>query len=56
MDIVRSLLRAITPSPDGDTADRINYCFSAVVLVVLSAFISGWRLDFLLAVKTRKFD
>ncbi|VDM10044.1 unnamed protein product [Wuchereria bancrofti] len=43
MDIVRSLLRAVTPLPDGDTADRMNYCFSTTLLVILSAFISGWR-------------
>ncbi|VIO96943.1 Uncharacterized protein BM_BM17658 [Brugia malayi] len=42
MDVVRSLLRAVTPLPDGDTADRINYCFSTTLLVILSAFISGW--------------
>ncbi|CAG9535115.1 unnamed protein product [Cercopithifilaria johnstoni] len=42
MDVVRSLLRAITPLPDGDAIDRINYCFSTTILVVLSAFISGW--------------
>uniref|UniRef100_A0A915Q2I4 Innexin n=1 Tax=Setaria digitata TaxID=48799 RepID=A0A915Q2I4_9BILA len=42
MDIVRSLLRAIKPLPDGDSSDRINYCFSTTILVVLSAFISGW--------------
>uniref|UniRef100_A0A8R1TNP6 Uncharacterized protein n=1 Tax=Onchocerca volvulus TaxID=6282 RepID=A0A8R1TNP6_ONCVO len=44
MDVVRSLLRSVTPLADGDTSDRINYYISTIILVVLSAFISGWRL------------
>ncbi|VDM96778.1 unnamed protein product [Thelazia callipaeda] len=42
MDIVRGLLRAVTPLPDGDTCDRMSYCYSTTILVVMSAFISGW--------------
>ncbi|VDK31820.1 unnamed protein product [Gongylonema pulchrum] len=42
MDIVRGILRAVTPLPDGDAADRISYCYSTTILVIMSAFISGW--------------
>ncbi|VDD92725.1 unnamed protein product [Enterobius vermicularis] len=42
MDLVRNLLRAVAPYADGDLSDRFNYCYSTTVLVVLSAFISGW--------------
>lgn len=42
MDIVRGLLRAVTPLPDSDGADRMSYCYSTTVLVIMSAFISGW--------------
>ncbi|KHN81112.1 Innexin-12 [Toxocara canis] len=42
MDLVRNVLRAVSPLPDGDLSDRINYCYSTTLLVLLSAFISGW--------------
>nr|AVV64021.1 innexin [Anisakis simplex] len=42
MDLVRNILRAVSPLPDGDVSDRINYCYTTTLLVVLSAFISGW--------------
>lgn len=42
MDLVRNILRAVTPLSDGDFSDRLSYCYSTSLLVVLSAFISGW--------------
>ncbi|KAH7722327.1 INX-12 protein [Aphelenchoides avenae] len=42
MNIVQNLLSAISPLPDGDLADRLNYSYTTTILVVCSAFISGW--------------
>lgn len=44
MNIIQSLLSAISPLPDGDLSDRINYCYTSTLLIVCSAFVSGWRL------------
>uniref|UniRef100_A0A914HH86 Innexin n=1 Tax=Globodera rostochiensis TaxID=31243 RepID=A0A914HH86_GLORO len=42
MNIVQGLLSAISPLPDGDLSDRLNYCYTTTFLVIGSAFISGW--------------
>lgn len=42
MNVVQGLLSAISPLPDGDLSDRLNYCYTTTLLVVGSAFISGW--------------
>ncbi|KJH50604.1 innexin-3 domain protein [Dictyocaulus viviparus] len=42
MNVVQGLLSAVSPLPDGDVADRLNYCVTTVGLVLTSAFISGW--------------
>ncbi|KAI6183066.1 Innexin family-containing protein [Aphelenchoides bicaudatus] len=42
MNIVQGILSAISPLPDGDMADRLNYCYTSTILIVCSAFISGW--------------
>uniref|UniRef100_A0A915DEH4 Innexin n=1 Tax=Ditylenchus dipsaci TaxID=166011 RepID=A0A915DEH4_9BILA len=36
------LLSAISPLPDGDLVDRLNYSYTSTLLIVCSAFISGW--------------
>ncbi|TKR93645.1 hypothetical protein L596_008059 [Steinernema carpocapsae] len=42
MNIVQGLLGAISPLPDGDLSDRLNYAYTTTVLVISSAFITGW--------------
>uniref|UniRef100_A0A7E4UNG9 Innexin n=1 Tax=Panagrellus redivivus TaxID=6233 RepID=A0A7E4UNG9_PANRE len=42
MNVVQGLLSAVSPLPDGDFVDRLNYCYTTTALIVSSAFISGW--------------
>ncbi|CAD5207141.1 unnamed protein product [Bursaphelenchus okinawaensis] len=42
MNIVQGLLSKISPLPDGDLADRLNYSYTSTILLVCSVFISGW--------------
>ncbi|KAL7073576.1 hypothetical protein ACQ4LE_007082 [Meloidogyne hapla] len=42
MNIVQNLLSAISPLPDGDLSDRLNYCYTTTILIICSAFVSGW--------------
>ncbi|KAI6207728.1 Innexin [Aphelenchoides besseyi] len=42
MNIVQGVLSAISPLPDGDFSDRLSYSYTTTILVVCSAFISGW--------------
>lgn len=42
MNIITNLLAAISPLPDGDLSDRLNYCYTTTLLIVCSAFVSGW--------------
>lgn len=42
MNIIQGLLSAISPVPDGDFVDRLNYSYTSTILIVCSAFISGW--------------
>ena len=43
MNVVQGLLSAVSPLPDGDFVDRLNYCYTTTTLIVASAFVSGWR-------------
>ncbi|KAE9554401.1 hypothetical protein FO519_002393 [Halicephalobus sp. NKZ332] len=42
MNVVQRLLGAVSPLPDGDFVDRLNYCYTTSALIVASVFISGW--------------
>jgi len=42
MNVVQGLLSAVSPLPDGDFVDRLNYCYTTTALIVASAFVSGW--------------
>ncbi|CAI2303114.1 unnamed protein product [Caenorhabditis sp. 36 PRJEB53466] len=42
MNVIQNLLSAVSPQPDGDFVDKLNYCATTVGLVLSSAFITGW--------------
>jgi len=42
MNVIQGLLSAVSPVPDGDFVDRLNYCYASTALIVASAFVSGW--------------
>ncbi|CAB3407349.1 unnamed protein product [Caenorhabditis bovis] len=42
MNVLQNVLSAVSPQPDGDFVDKLNYCVSTIALVVCSAFITGW--------------
>ncbi|CAI5438970.1 unnamed protein product [Caenorhabditis angaria] len=42
MNVVMNLLSAVSPQPDGDFVDKLNYCATTIGLVLGSAFITGW--------------
>lgn len=42
MDMIKGMLTAISGLPDGDMVDRLNYCYTTILLIVFSFFVSGW--------------
>ncbi|EGT32655.1 hypothetical protein CAEBREN_17355 [Caenorhabditis brenneri] len=42
MNVIQNLLSAVSPQPDGDFVDKLNYCATTIGLVLSSAFITGW--------------
>uniref|UniRef100_A0A914WNX4 Innexin n=1 Tax=Plectus sambesii TaxID=2011161 RepID=A0A914WNX4_9BILA len=42
MDMLKGLMNAVTALPDGDSVDRLNYCYTTSLLIVFSVFVSGW--------------
>lgn len=43
MDMLKDLLTAVSPLPDGDMVDRLNYCHTTTVLVIFALFVGGWN-------------